>query len=139
MKRIINGKTYNVHTSTEICGEDNAEYSGAWWSLYQTRHGEFFKVMMDHDGETFLEFGPVSDEEARKLAEKYAPVHVVEQFFGPYPEGGAGERRMTIRIPENLAARLEAAAKAKNLSLNAYAMRCFESCVRFDGLGPTAI
>jgi hypothetical protein len=29
--------------------------------------------------------------------------HLVEQYFGPMPEGGAAERRLTIRIPANLA------------------------------------
>ena len=100
--------------------------------LYQTRHGAFFKVMVNHGGEDILEFGPVSDMEAQLLIEKYAN-HLLEQYFGPFPEGGAAERRLTIRLPGNLVDRLEALAKAKSLSLNSYAMRCFERYAAEDG------
>lgn len=88
--------------------------------------------MVDHDGETVLEFGPVTDAEAQALLEKHAN-HLVEQYFGEMPEGGAAERRLTIRIPGNLADRLEAVAKSHGQSLNTYAMRCFERCVAADG------
>ena len=77
----------------------------------------------------------MTDEEALDTLQKHAP-HLVDQYFGPFPEGGAAERRMTIRIPENLAERIERAAEAaeaKSLSLNSYAMRCFERCVAADG------
>ncbi len=132
MKKIIGGKSYNTETATKVVGGDNSEYSEAWWGLYQTRHGAFFQVVVDHDGETTLKFGPVTDEEALDTLQKHAP-HLVDQYFGPFPEGGAAERRMTIRIPENLAERIERAAEAKSLSLNSYAMRCFERCVAADG------
>ncbi|WP_370631572.1 toxin-antitoxin system HicB family antitoxin [Methylovirgula sp. HY1] len=49
---------------------------------------------------------------------------------------GRGSRAggwLTIRVPGNLADRLEAVAAAKQLSLNSYAMRCFERCVAQDG------
>jgi predicted HicB family RNase H-like nuclease len=64
--------------------------------------------------------------------EKYAN-HLVEQYFGAMPEVGAAERRLTIRIPTNLADRVEKAAEAKGLSLNSYVMRCFERCATQDG------
>lgn len=131
MKRIINGKTYNIATATEVVCE-GSEYSSGWWGLYQTRHGEFFKVRVDHDGSTVLDFGPLTDVEAQALLEKHAN-HLVEQYFGEMPEGGAAERRLTIRIPGNLADRLETVAKAQGQSLNTYAMRCFERCVAADG------
>ena len=75
---------------------------------------------------------PLSDVDAQALLEKRAN-HLVEQYFGPFPEGGVAERRLTIRVPANLAERMETAASAKSLSLNAYAMRCFEQCVAKDG------
>lgn len=131
MKRIINGKTYNLDTSTEVVCE-GSEYSSGWWGLYQTRHGEFFKVRVDNDGETVLEFRPVTDAEAQALLEKHAN-HLVEQYFGEMPEGGAAERRLTIRLPGNLADRIESLAKEQGLSLNSYAMRCFERCAAADG------
>jgi predicted HicB family RNase H-like nuclease len=40
---------------------------------------------------------------------------------------------LTIRLPINLAGRIETAAKNKGLSLNSYAMRCFEQCAASDG------
>jgi predicted HicB family RNase H-like nuclease len=55
------------------------------------------------------------------------------------PEGGAAERRFTMRLPENLAARVEKAAAAKSQSFNTYAMRASESAVREDGLHPPLI
>jgi predicted HicB family RNase H-like nuclease len=131
MKRIIDGKTYNTQTATEVVG-GNSEHSCGWWGMYQTRHGAFFKVIVDHDGETVLEYRPLADDEAQAVLEKHAN-HLVEQYFGTMPEGGAAERRLTIRLPGNLADRMETAAKAKNLSLNSYAMRCFERCAAEDG------
>jgi predicted HicB family RNase H-like nuclease len=74
----------------------------------------------------------VNDTEAQALLEKHAN-HLVEQYFGEMPEGGAAERRLTIRIPGNLADRLESLAKAQSMSLNTYAMRCFERCAAADG------
>jgi predicted HicB family RNase H-like nuclease len=76
-----------------------------------------------------------ADTEAQQFLEKHAN-HLVESVFGTFPEAGAAERRLTIRIPGNLADRVEAAAQAKNLSLNSYAMRCFEQCVTADGQLP---
>ena len=75
---------------------------------------------------------PLTDTEAQTRLEASAN-HLVEQYFGPMPEGGAAERRLTIRVPGNLADRVEAAAKGKGLSLNSYAMRCFERCAAADG------
>ena len=131
MKRIINGKTYNTATATEVFVNDHHS-SGAWWSLHQTRYGEFFEVVVDHGGETVLKFGPVTDCEAQKRLEKHAN-HPVGQYYGEKPEGGAAERRLTIRIPGNLADRIETVANAKDQSLNTYAIRCFERCVTADG------
>ena len=49
LKKIIDGCTYNIDTATMITGGDNEPYSQAWWGLYQTRHGAFFKVRVDHE------------------------------------------------------------------------------------------
>jgi hypothetical protein len=69
--------------------------------------------------------------EAQALLEKHAN-HLVEKYFGVI-EGGSGERRLTIRLPINLARRVEEAATGKNLSVNAHAMRALESAVTKDG------
>ena len=133
MKRIIDGRTYNTDTAARVTvGEHPHSFAG--WELYQNRHGAFFVIVTDHDGETQT-IKPLSDAEAQNWLEKYAN-HLVETYFGTFPEVGAAERRLTIRIPENLASRMEIAAKGRQLSLNSYAMRCFEQCAQADGQQP---
>lgn len=136
MKRIIDGKTYNIDTATRLAGGAD-ENSFAWWGLYRTRHDAFFTVTIDHDGET-NRWEPLTDEGALNALQNHAP-HLVEECFGPFPEAGASERRLTIRVPGNLAARVEAVAQAKGLSLNSYAMRCFERCAGEDGQSPVQL
>jgi|SRR5271166_5384141 len=141
MKRIINGITYNTDTATRVTGEDDPAWTGTWWDLYQTRHGAFFRIMGRWSGPSAVtvpyrgepdEITPLTDQEAQAIVEKYAN-HLVEKYFGRMPEYGAAERRLTIRIPGNLAERMDDAAKSKGLSLNSYAMRCFEQCAAQDG------
>jgi hypothetical protein len=116
VKRIIDGKAYNTETAILV-----ATSGEPWeWSLYQTRQGAFFFDDRDEKGDSA--FRPMTDAEAQAFLEKNAN-HLVEQYFGPMPEAGTAERRLTIRIPGNLADRVEAAAEAKGLSLNGYAMR----------------
>ena len=134
MKRIMNGVTYDTDTATRVCGGDNAEHSFAWWGLYQTRHGAFFKVVCDHDGETHT-FTPLQEEEAQSLLERHAN-HLVERFFGPFPEYGSAERRLTIRMPIGLARRVEAAAAARTLNVNRFIMRCLEQVLASEGHPP---
>ena len=129
MKRTIDGKSYNTETATRVV-EGYGHNEDDLWRLYQSRHGAFFLEGIEV-GEDFVR--PMTDAEAQAFLEEHAN-HLVEQFFGPMPEAGAAERRLTIRIPGNLADRVEAAAKAKGLSLNSYAMRCFEQGVAADGL-----
>jgi predicted DNA binding CopG/RHH family protein len=136
MKRIIDGITYNTDTATEVFSFENA-YSGAWFGVYQTRHGAFFSVKCEHDGETHT-FTPLSDEEARKLLERHAN-HLVEQYFGPCPEYGSAERRLTVRIPMGLARRVETAAETQKLDMNKYIQRTLEKAVASDGQRPAII
>jgi len=112
-----------------VSGGSHFQSSG-WWGLYQTRAGAFFTIVVNHDGEDVLEFGPVSDEEAQKLLEKHAN-HLVEKYFDVI-EGGSAERRLTIRLPINLARRIESAAEKKNASVNAYVMRVLEQALNDD-------
>ncbi|MDA9504187.1 hypothetical protein XI09_05305 [Bradyrhizobium sp. CCBAU 11386] len=63
--------------------------------LYQARAGAFFKVVVNHDGEEVLEFGPVSDHEAQKLLEKHAN-HLVEKYFDVIEDGSAERRFQSI-------------------------------------------
>ena len=130
MKRIIDGLTYNTDTAERVAlGGPPSEWSFASWEIYRTRHGAFFKVVTDHDGETQM-LVPLAD--AQAFLQRHAP-DIVDAVFGPFPEAGAAERRLTIRVPANLANRMEAAARAKGLSLNSYATRCFEASAANDG------
>lgn len=124
MKRIIDGKSYNTDTSVVVKSYENPERD-EYWKLYQTRHGAFFICGSDEGTNFKQKLRPISDAEAQKLLEEYAN-DLVEQYFGAMPEGGAAERRLTIRIPGILADRIETTAKDKGFSLNSVAMRCFE-------------
>ena len=79
---------------------------------------------------------PLTNEQAKAHLQRHAP-HLVDQYFVPLSKAGLAERRLTIRLPRSLADRVEAAAKGKKLSLNSYAMRCFERCVAEEGPPPT--
>jgi hypothetical protein len=131
MKQIIRGQTYNTETATEIFSESAPEPSKGWWAVYRNRRAVFFKIVVDHDGETTT-LTPLSDVDAQALLEERAN-HLVELYFGRAHKGAAAERLLTIRVPSTLAQRMEIAATAKALSLNSYAMRCFEHCVARDG------
>ncbi|MGO8845650.1 MAG: hypothetical protein ACLQFI_10010 [Methylocella sp.] len=91
MKLIIEGKAYDTDKATRVTGGDNSAWSSAWWGLYRTDNGTFFKIVVDHDGETLLECSTLTDAQARATLEKHAN-HLVEQYFGPMPEPGAFKR-----------------------------------------------
>jgi predicted DNA binding CopG/RHH family protein len=137
MKRIIDGITYDTETATEVVSGDYGEFSDTYWGLFQTRHGAFFKVVRDA-GEDRTDFFPLSDQKAQKLVEKHAN-HLVEQYFGPMPEYGSAEKRITLRIPIGLAKRVENAAAAKALDVNKYIQRSLEKAVASDGQPPNVI
>jgi hypothetical protein len=131
IKRIIAGKTYNTETAA-IIFEAWSEHSDAGVIVYQTRHGAFFAYEQDRDPSDW-QLRPLTDAETQSLLEKWGATDALEQAFGTFPEAGAAETRLTIRIPGNLATRVENAAKLRGVSLNSYAMRCFERCVAEDG------
>jgi hypothetical protein len=132
IKQIIDGKAYNTETAEVVYDtfsnhthDDHGSLAGA--ALHRTRHGAFFLLVADHEG--YPSIKPMTDAEAQTFLEKEKATEALDQCFGPFPEAGAAERRLTIRIPGNLANRLEIAANAKGMSVNTYAMRCFERCV----------
>jgi len=67
-------------------------------------------VTTDDDGET-QSIKKYEDDGAQAFLEEHAN-HLLEPVFGPFPEAGAAERRLTVRVPGNLADRLEACSKA---------------------------
>jgi HicB family len=134
-KRIIDGKTYNTETATQIAGWDDDDYNSPFSSgdyLYQNRFGAFFQFKYldtgDEDGyETIVPFTP---EQAREWLEKkvsWKP-ELIEAHFGQMPEAGTGEIKYTLRLPESLRNKLAARAEENKQSLNAWMVRCLERC-----------
>jgi hypothetical protein len=73
---------------------------------------------------------PYTAEQTREWLEEhysYRP-DLMEALFGETPEAGSGEAKYTLRMPESLRDRLAARAKANKQSLNAWMIRCLESC-----------
>ncbi|OMI05522.1 hypothetical protein BSN85_24840 [Bradyrhizobium brasilense] len=127
-KRIIDGKTYNTETATHIAGWDDDDGPFQWGHhLYQTRFGAFFLYAWGGPEER-EEILPYTPEQARKWLEKYQYVDLIEKLFGEMPEAGSGETKFTLRMPDSLRDRLADRAKANNQSLNAWIVRCLESC-----------
>ena len=139
-KRIIDGKTYNTETATQIAG---SEMDGGFYDsgeyLYQTRFGAFFRYSyLDGTGENdYQSVEPLSPDEARKWLEEnvsWQP-EIIEKLFGEMPEAGSGEVKFTLRLPDSLRSRLADRAEANQQSLNAWIVRCLERCAK-DGATP---
>lgn len=132
-KRIIDGKTYNTETATQIAGWDQDEDQFTYGDyLFQSRYGAFFQyTFLDGASEDDHErITPLTPEEARKWLEKKVgwDPDLIENLFGEMPEAGSGEVKFTLRMPESLRSRLADKAAAKNQSLNAWIVRCLETC-----------
>jgi HicB family len=135
-KRIIDGKTYNTETATQVAGwADGNREDGPWDSgrfLYQNRHSAFFlySYLDGTDEQDFDKIEPYTPEQAREWLEKNCSWNpdLIESLFGAMPEAGLGEVKYTLRLPESLRDRLAIRAKANQQSLNAWIVRCLESC-----------
>jgi len=134
-KRIIDGKTYNTETATQIAGFDKDDYSVPYEGgeyLYQTRFGAFFlfSYCEAHTEDDYTDISPLTPEQAREWLEKNQSwnVELIENLFGRMPEAGSGEIKFTLRLPESLRDRLAARAQENSQSLNAWIVRCLESC-----------
>jgi hypothetical protein len=129
-KRIIDGKTYNTETATEIIGWDDDEPFGSGVYLYQTRFGAFFLYQFSEAMDWIETITPLTPEEARAWLEKNVPgrPELIESLFGEMPEAGMGEIKFTLRLPESLRNRLAARAEENKQSLNAWMVRCLERC-----------
>lgn len=137
-KRIIDGKTYNTETATQIAGWENDDGTfSAGRYLYQTRFGAFFlySYLDSGDEDDYEKIEPFTPEQAREWLEKNQSysVELIESLFGTMPEAGSGESKFTLRMPDSLRDRLAERAKAKNQSLNAWIVRCLESCAAEAG------
>jgi predicted HicB family RNase H-like nuclease len=143
LKRIIKGVTYNTDTSTQIARKDGECNGGNRYfaTLYQTRGGAFFldsvenvRSFDEHTSETRVvdhknTFVPLSQAEAKAwYLEGESEIFV--DAFGEVPEATSEmetEAGVYIRLPILLKTRIEDAAEHAGLSLNAWAIRCFEN------------
>ena len=139
MRQIINGTAYDTETA-ELVKQVQFDPEGEQVNrLYRTRHGAFFfhpryvSTVVDPDNweekhQVLNEdkLIPCTDERAREWLEKYDQ-GLVEQYFGEVPEAGSGEKRFTLRMPDNLVRRIE--TKAGEIPLTRYINRCLERCV----------
>ena len=136
MRRIISGTAYDTETAEmvkEVTGNPDIGQDGAL-RLYQTRNGAYFlwEAYVTRSYEIRHDIVTLSDERAQAWLEEYAN-ELVEQYFGQMPEGGTAERRLTLRLPNGLAKRLEEIATSKAMPLNRYLNRCLERCAKEDG------
>jgi predicted DNA binding CopG/RHH family protein len=136
MRKIIEGRAYDTGTAelikrVEGHPDANPEEVG---ELYRTRNGAFFlwAQYVTPGYSVKQDIFPYTDEQANKWLEDNAN-ELVEKYFGEMPEGGAAERRMTLRLPSNLAERLEAIAVEKSMPLSRYLRQRLEQCAREDG------
>ena len=132
-KRIIDGKTYNTETAAliaEHCLEENNYEESV--HLYRTRFGAYFlhAYLVGIDEHEYSKIEPLNTEQARSWLEKYKgdDPDFIEHLFDEMPEAGSGESKFTLRMPDILRERLAARAKANDQSLNAWIIRCLESC-----------
>lgn len=142
MKRIIGGVAYNTGTATMIARSsyDHTKDQGTRGTevLYQTRGGAFFRHLheiISYKGREGWqerdqhEFIPMTRDEAAAWATDN--VELLADVFGEVPEATAADNAtisavVNVRLPPSLKERIETGAKEKNLSVNSYAMRCFE-------------
>ena len=134
-KRIIDGKTYNTETATQLTGWDDDAQGAPWEArtyLFQTRFGAFF-VFSFYEGfgeDDWEKIEPLTPEQAREWLEKFRPyeVDLIERLFGEMPEAGSGEVKFSLRMPESLRDLIAPLAKANSQSLNAWIVGCMVFC-----------
>ena len=135
MRRIIDGTAYDTETAALIKNVQGHPDVAPEQSitLYQTRNGAFFlwARYLTPGYNVAVEIVPLADDKAQQWLEDHAN-ELVEQYFGSMPEGGAAERRITLRVPNNLAIRLDLIAKSREIPLNRYINKCLERCAADD-------
>lgn len=138
VKRIIDGRTYNTETATQLASwsstgnPDLAQHPEHGGILFQTRFGAYFVVQFDEGqdpwDDNYEKLIPLEPEQAQRWAEKHCSADDVEAIFGEMPEAGDAEAKLTLRMPEALRKRLVVLAEARKQSLNAWIVRCLEGC-----------
>jgi hypothetical protein len=156
MKRIVDGKTYNTDTSTLLARtewEDENRYEPTYgWDcvgeLYQTRGGAFFVLVTktkapdardpDDEGKQRVECSPLTAEEAQSWLLEGGDVEVFRNPFEDPPEAEAEAEpgaTIYIRVPSALKRDVDAAAAKAGVSVNVWAMRCVERCLKPTPVG----
>ena len=138
VKRIIDGKTYNTETAAQLASwsstnnPDTAQRPEHGGILFQTRFGAYFVVQYDEGqdpwDDNYERLIPLEPEQAQRWAEKHCSADDVEALFGEMPEAGDAEAKLTLRMPDALRKRLVVLAESRKQSLNAWIVRCLESC-----------
>jgi hypothetical protein len=148
MKRIVNGRTFNTDTSERIAQKQFEEpvfqSDPIEWedTLYETRGGAFFvvhkKTWTDKDEndewvrrEKFT-FEPMTETEAHNFIMR-GETEVFHNPFEDPPEAEDDEERgatVFVRVSADFKQRIDKAAEKAGLSTNAWALRCFEKCLK---------
>ena len=146
MKRIVDGRTCNTETSTLVARaewevDNYSPYAGSECEgeLYQTRGGAFFLVTTIHipesrdsDARDKVEFDVMTAERAQAWLLD-GEVEVIRNVFDDPPEAEAEAdtgATIYIRVPESLKREVDAAAEKAGTSVNVWAMRCVEHCLK---------
>ncbi len=108
--------------------------------LYQTRGGAFFLHEQEgwhikEDGEWVSKisdsFVPMTYEQTQKWVLS-GDVEIIGDVFPDPPEASAEDKpgaTIYVRVPQSLKERIDGAAAKVDLSINAWAMRCLETCL----------
>ena len=143
MKRIIDGSTYNTDTATLVAettyGGDDGPVEV---QLFQTPAGVYFNVdttmtsRMNRHGETqertTYEWLVVGDAAAARAKCEEWGLTIIRDIEDMPPEAEPGEKMATlyIRLPPSLKSAIETRATSQGASVNVFALRCLEGCVR---------
>lgn len=148
MKRVIDGKTYNTDTSTVVARyeyEDDKGYE-VEATVYQTKGGAFFIVhewqtgrrTPSGDWETIAkcDVEATSREELERMINRGDNLEIIDERALSLPPEAEEEPEPVatayLRLPPALKNRIEVAAAEAGVSLNAWAIRCFEACCDRD-------
>ena len=109
-------------------------------TLYVTRGGDFFLHIIDKSGDEDLHsFAAMTKDEAHEWVMSGGK-ELFSDVFGEPPEAEAEEpskpeATIYMRVPEPLKRQVESRAKEAGHSMNAWMIRCVESCVAGSGAG----
>jgi len=152
MKSIIDGKTYNTDTSSVVARYDYIDDDGYDTDavVYVTRGGALFAVhewrVPDEDAEGGVRVKRYVETLTRDQLDRLVArggirggqFEIVDETLVAAPPEAAAEEEpgatIYVRVPASLKRRVDEAARGANVSINAWALRCLETC-----LGPRLV